>query len=397
MADYSVNSYNLYLDNDRSLASNSTGNDYHLALSQTPIIANSSQYIMLTLIDFNMYRSFNNVNQNNNVIRVYNSNNLATPPLTGGGSLPGVAGTAALGYLTLAAGDPIQRFDLAFQFAVALGTMLNTHMGAAAGAFDLTLVGATKISPLEPATQNSYSNNIISFGLTYVPNGTAAMPITDLALRTYQNDGDAFELLGSNRIKNPLDVTSLSIQTTIQAFPINKILVNCLYPCQLSSESHVYLRTDAQNSNLQTASYNTGDFNVGQERSVLESSRILAKIPIQQEFANFVSRTIKEYSLNLQTKQLTQLRLFLTDSHGRLIPKNINPLVTFNTTTLPDSQDVLGNRDFECNIRVDIMENTNGVFTLKTDMPVIPVPARFGTQPLAVLDYGKSGFNSRPL
>jgi hypothetical protein len=394
MADYTVNNYNLFLDNERTLARDSTGDNYLLSLNQTPITANSSQFIKITLMDFNMYRSFNNVNVNNNVIRVYNTQNLATPPLTGGGTLPGTAGTSALGYLTLRQGDPIQRFDLAFEFAVALGTMLNTHIGAVAGAFDLTLVGPTQISPLEPSTQNSYSNNIITFGLNWIPAASAIQPLTDLALRTYIDDGECFELIGSNRIKNPLNILDLSVQVTLAP---TSVTINCLYPCQLSTDTQIYLRTDVQNTNLQTASYNAQQFVQAQERSALESSRILAKITIQQDYANFVSKTASEFTLMVQAKQLTHFRLFITDSHGRLIPPNNNPLVTFNTTNLEASQDKLGNRNFECTIRVDIMENTNGVFTLKTDMPSISVPARFGTKPLVHLDYGKSGFNSSPL
>ena len=73
-----VNSYNIFLDTERNINATSDGNDLMLSLNQTPITCSSNQYIRLTLQSFSMYKSFTNVNTNNNVFRI-TTTGIATP------------------------------------------------------------------------------------------------------------------------------------------------------------------------------------------------------------------------------------------------------------------------------------------------------------------------------
>ena len=98
------------------------------------------------------------------------------------------------------------------------------------------------------------------------------------------------------------------------------------------------------------------------------------------------------------------MRLYLTDSHGRPIPENVQrqypdfvPLVPANSAGDPNptpvNQSTLGNRSFECVIKVDIVQYMGGQNNVLQSAPVAyTVPARFGTEPLNKLNYGESGY-----
>ena len=124
---------------------------------------------------------------------------------------------------------------------------------------------------------------------------------------------------------------------------------------------------------------------------------------IDNDFVNFATGTQMEYFVNLNTRQLTFLRLYITDSHGRSIPQNVQrhladaagpPVIKGNDPLLPPIEQLtLGNRSWEAAIKVDIVQmmgGQNGV--LQSELPVPTVPARFGTEPLNKLKYGSSGY-----
>jgi len=104
-----------------------------------------------------------------------------------------------------------------------------------------------------------------------------------------------------------------------------------------------------------------------------------------------------EYFVNLTTKNLTFLKLFITDSHGRSIPQNVKynlvPPTENDPLTPPVKQLTLGNRSWEAVIKCDIVQYMGGQNNvLQGPAPVYTVPARFGTEPLNKLDYGESGY-----
>ena len=79
-----VNSYNLFVDTERNLSQDSTGDNIYLPLGQTPITCGSNEFIRLTLQEFSMYKSWNNVNSTNNVFRVADANSEQTSAITVG-------------------------------------------------------------------------------------------------------------------------------------------------------------------------------------------------------------------------------------------------------------------------------------------------------------------------
>ena len=331
-----------------------------------------------------MYKSFTNVNPNNNIFRL----------TTTGGTVP-VPVTDAPLYLKPA--NYPSRFFLANEFASVLAGALATASGATLAAVPITLAGANQITP--PTSGNT--DNIITFQINFTgPHG-----LSTALVRTLVSDGDCFEILGTNRIRKDDTtaawdaLTSLNIDIT----NANYILVKCPYNCQLSSQQNVYLRTDTNNTNIQTESFNAESTDVVGATS-LSSSRILARMIIDNDFVNFTTGTQMEYYVNLNTRQLTFLRLYITDSHGRDIPENVQRYIADNPLAVPPEkgnepiyppakQLTLGNRSWEGCIKVDIVQymgGQNGV--LQSPLPVPTVPARFGTEPLNKLQYGTSGY-----
>tara|TARA_R110002020_G_scaffold117892_2_gene269421 strand:- start:2179 stop:3405 length:1227 start_codon:yes stop_codon:yes gene_type:complete len=397
MATEVVNSYNIYVDTERNITATSKGDDIMLALSQTPITCADNQYIRLTLQSFSMYKSFTNVNPNNNLFRINGD--------FGAGGAPAPTQTDFAVFLEPKNYQSPQL--LGGEFATQLSGALAVLSGVTLGPTPITLPQDITTAGNNP-TDNGNNDNIISF----VINFTAPHQISNLAVQFRIEDGDIFELLGGDRIypTDPNTKTSIFITEApdFGAGPQNdKILVRCKYNCQLSTQQNVYLRTDINNTNIQTESFNSGNTD-NRLATNLSSSRILAKLVIDNEFVNYTTGTQMEYFVNLTTKQITFLRLFLTDSHGRTIPENVRreypprtgptaylPLAGGNglPNPTPVNQSTLGNRSFECIVKVDILQYMGGQNNvLKAPPPPKTVPARFGTEPLNKFDYGESGY-----
>ncbi len=396
MATEVVNSYNIYIDTERNISQTSTGGDIMLALSQTPITCQDNQFIRLTLQSFSMYKSFTNVNINNNLFRINGD--------FGAGAAP--APTASDFAVFLKDADYETGNSLGGEFATQLSGALAYLSGIPLTATPITLPEAITTAGNNPPASGD-TDNIISF----VINFTAPHQISNLAVQFKVSDGDIFELLGGDRIypTDPATQTSIFVNTAPNfgaGVQTDKILVQCKYNHQLSTQQNVYLRTDINNTNIQTESFNSGNTD-NRLATNLSSSRILAKLVIDNQFINYTTGTQMEYFINLTTKQITFLRLHLTDSHGRPIPQNVlrqypartgpNAYQPIASPGLPNpdpvNQSTLGNRSFECIVKVDIIQHMGGQNnTLKAPPPPKSVPARFGTEPLNKFDYGESGF-----
>ena len=352
MANVVANSYNIIIDTERCLNSRSDGDSIYLSLNQTPIECADNQYIRLSLQNFSMYKSHTNVNPNNNMFRITHDG--ATPQNDLSLYLP------PANYSSLN--------DISSTFANILAEQLKTDIGG----ISFTV---NNILPVQSGT----TDNIISFTIKFSSNHG----ITNLLLRTLVTDGDSFEILGTNRIKQSDSASINSLKVDLS--DPTEVRIQCLYNGQLSSQQNVYLRTDAHNTNIQTESYVSLNNDTG---SSLSSSAILGRMIIDNDFIVFNTSTSDEYSVSLAQRRVTQLRLYITDSHSRSIPENVKYV---NNIPVSTQQKRLGNRSFECVIKVDIMQRIHSHNNLLDtgplypalptyDRPIIPVPFKFGNQ-----------------
>ena len=123
----------------------------------------------------------------------------------------------------------------------------------------------------------------------------------------------------------------------------NMFTMNGHYNASLMIEENIYLRTNLQSSSFQTSGFDTGS----EIFPNIIPSQILAKIPLNNptfaftkgstladpslvtdyvyqrpyELINFRDNGNNMYSQLLQSTHISQLRLFITDSYGRLIPE----------------------------------------------------------------------------
>lgn len=354
-----VSSYNIFVDSERDLAPNSRGDNIYLPLQQTPITCADNQFIRLTLQSFSMYKNFTNVNTNNDTFR-YTLNQ----DYSGSGGQNVQSDIA----LELTNQNYASLYDLAKEFGTVLASKLATHLNKTA------TLNLTTIKPANTTTLAGTTNNIISFDIDITAHSIAQPLVVQFKVA----DGDIFELLGGDRIRDATDTTTVSI--TADTSNANKVVITCKFPAQLSTQQNIYLRTNVSNTNIQTESFDAGNNDVVGGDNVMGGSRILGKIIIDNEFATFTSGTQMEYFVNLLQKQVNTLQLYLTDSHGRSLP-------------FLAGQTSLGNASFECVVKVDIVQYMSPMNnTLNSGGVQRTIPARFGTEPLKHIDYGKDNY-----
>jgi hypothetical protein len=428
MATEVVNSYNWFLDTERCVPSAATGDDTSFPLSSTPITCADNQHIRLTLQSFSCYKNFYNVNPNNNKFRVI------LPSGTPGNQIPPVD-YQGINYLTIPQGDYASRHDIALVFTRTVARFLQlafTRDFAGGGTLDEGVVPGNILPSVNTdagtSQDNIYYGEILWNG-TWPPSSAAWLP-EYIVIQANVADGDFFELLGVNRVTDPNDITTSSFAidrgTNGALGPADDgtIKIAGLYPMQLTTQQNIYVRTNLTNTNIETESYDAGSTDV--LNAQMQSSPILGKIIIDNEFCVFTAQTQLEYFVNVAGRQLAFCRLYLTDSHGREIPSGVRrvecPILDqttkWDTLTAPNDylsiepllnnqkdigyspspinqnkQKTLGNFSYEGVIKIDIVQYLGGQNNvLQSQLPVKTIPARFGSEPLNNLDYGKSGY-----
>lgn len=337
MSEQIVNSYNIFVDSDNSLTGN--GTEFQVSVANAGVSCTEGQQIRCSLMSFNMYKNFYNVNENNNSLVVRTNIGATTITLT------------EKNYKTI--GD----------IAVDLANKLITPLSADApntGSFE-----ATTIEPSTNTTMDDTSNRIINIVLTFKNAGVAtAHGLSSCILQSFSSVGDSAILLGGDRIEDPADTSTSSFNVSVAT---NTITITGKYPAQRSTDEHIYLRTDLPNNSLETQSLASGR---STHSTQVLSSDILAKIPIDHEFCHFEASTGREFFLNLTSTNINTMRFYLRDSRDRLLP-------TAGTGT---KQRTLGNLHCSFVLRFDIIQRYN-VGGLQTP----PVPQNIPAGKIGVL------------
>ena len=348
-----IDTHNIFIDTSCANKESSTnGDDFQLHLNTQSIDADRGQFIRLTLNDFNCYKTWTNVNANNSVFIMS----------TNGGTTVSKNAIAKQNYAEL--------HDLATEFADVVSTQLL------ADAQDNTSTATTAVvSALTPDNQagiNGTTDNIISFKITF--NQTHTLTIADIRIQFFEEEGDIYALLGGNRIYGSTPSTENSVVISGNTTEIN---VQCLYPAQRSTTSHIFLRTSLTTGATETASLSQ-ETNI-EDASEASYSNILAKIPINSEFCNFTANTGKEYFIDLRQKHLNNIRLYLTDQHNRRIGRRPTQ-TSLKTASGYDNinaieQSTLGNLSFSCVLRTEVIQG-GPINEVQFPRPQPVIPAR---------------------
>ena len=173
---------------------------------------------------------------------------------------------------------------------------------------------------------------------------------------------DAFEIMGGcNHTRNVVDGTTAqqydSLKNMFSVTPSGNTGANPAtfvfqghFQASLATKENVYLRTNIQSTNVQSAGFDTGS----SAFPYILNSRILAKIPINNPYTLYTACTDADdkvtrceyespyhlikyqddgsglYSMLLTTKEITTMRLTLTDAYGRLLPEESAEQISCN-------------------------------------------------------------------
>jgi len=327
-----VSSFNLFVDSDTNLSGK--GDDLLVNMASAGLQAGEGQFVRLNLESFNMFKNFYNVNTNNNSFRlVINGSSTATfviPPKN---------------YKTIG--------DIATAWSTACATAIVSILG-----------GTSTVSLLLPDNtlqMDDTSDRIISATFTNSASSTS------IIVQCIQADGDSYALIGGDRlITTDLVTSSMSITRTSATVYV----ISGKYPAQRMTDEHVYLCSDIPNNNIETTALSSA---VISTYAHINTTTILAKIPIDHEFINFNTATGREFIMNLPNKTINTLRFYLRDSKGRPVGRASGNSATTGGTT----QNTLGN--FNCS------------FVVKVEIVQTGVPKKLMSEPVPDLYPKKNG------
>jgi len=362
-----VESYNLFLNTDDATRD---GQNYNFEFGNNALMTrNKDQYIRLTLLNFNMYKNWTDVNSYNSGLMVKK----------GGVYAP----------VTIAHQNYASLHDLATAFGNALLPAIDTVLGGTAS----TLTGTATLPPASAGIAGT-SANIISVTINKAAHGVTQANVTSgdfqlAAIIDPANDAnlaglgllqgaDAALLLGGDRIA--AGSTDQSFIVTI--VDVDTIKVTAKYPGQRSSEPNIYLRINPAPQIFASEAFQTPLTTSGENR--LNPSTILAEVKIDTEFVQYNPQSDKEFFINMYQPAINHFNIQLTDSRNRPLP--------FLT-----GQEIKGNRFFTATLRVDIVQDVAyGQASAAHIQIPHKFPARFDSNLLEKHKNGQSNYNRPP-
>ena len=213
---------------------------------------------------------------------------------------------------------------------------------------------------------------------------------------------DSYALLGGDRIpggsKTPLqnatDLDNTPTSIDIDESDAQKLTFTCRYPAQLQTLRHVYIRAPT----LASTNIGTHGFEKATDDARCDTahSNILGRAVVdfnQNSFIEYAAMTGREFFLNIHQKNLTHLRIKLTDQHNRSLCRQNNASETAAGTG--DHQSTEGNLQFSAVLRIDIIKQRQ-VTELESKPYEANIPARFSNGITLQQRNGKNLFGVGP-
>ena len=374
-----VNSLNLFVDTDRTALlghPQNKGDDVSLHFEGNAVEAGDGEQIRVSIRQFNMFNNLYMVNVNNSRFRVVTSGASPTEtPLELTHRNHKALSTLAEDFAAQLGPHLASRSSTAHQFTVVADTL--EPAGAAMG------LSPTRILKFTLQAQNS-SGVAVNHGLTKI------------LLQCNRGDGDSYALLGAKALDVDSDTESsldVKFEDRDGAASTTDVTVTGFFPMQRMTEQFVYIRC-GQNQNSLESSVLSSD--AGVSRVDIVQSNILAKATRDVEFVHYDAQTCEEYTITLQQRRLSTLRLFLTDSKGRPLGRVSSDSsngtaagsVLSDGTVANRTQSTAGNLFFNAVIKIDVV-HVQDPKALSTAPPRPPVPAREAQAVVTWPDYGR--------
>jgi hypothetical protein len=198
--------------------------------------------------------------------------------------------------------------------------------------------------------------------------------------------GDAYKLFGGTRIERdklnlPAQGDDTSGYSCMRPYYVNNTDVVLEFPFNYSlrSEKLAYLRTSQVNNNIATTSFLASNRN--EDKVGLESTQLMAAIPLQDEYLYYQAPTDHNFFVNFTSKQATLLEFSIVDSCGRQFPY------------MGVHQGSNGNRSFELIVRVDRIKRTEEhPEQFSTNPPAKSTAPRMANAPTQWMSRGIPGY-----
>ena len=277
----------------------------------------SGEYQQLTLLNFEMRRSWYNINDSNNKFYLFSA--------TG----------SHLEEVTIVPGTYSEYTDLATAIALAINDALPAYVTGSG-------IGSIALAATSPVTYSPISRK---FSITFVDSGDTevicfhakgqAPPHANVSLSGLFND--SYVILGA--------VPCRDVNTFVPALKKTGEVHASHHPASLSSLTAIYLRCNLQTGNWQSDSYSLTTV----DSNRVHESDIIARIAVDSTnyqapdlyIIDFEDSGGDMFRFPLQQKALSQLYLSVTDARGR-------PLQEVSST-----QRDLGLLNFTCTFRWD--------------------------------------------
>ena len=377
-----VNSFNLFLDSEKATLvgdKQSEGDNVKLHFEGNSIEAGDGEIIRISLLNFTMYNNIYHINGNNNTLKIF----------AGGATSAITADSGDTVYLTP---QYIERLHaISNDFATTIKSHLVTRAvanGAAVASFE-----TTSALPPQANQMQSTGNRLLDITLTAKDSGGSTInhSLNAVSIQCLEPQGDSYAILGGNRIDKTPTNNASSFKITASG---STIRIQGYYPMQRTSDPYIYLRCNQAQTGLEMSVLQKA---IGGSNMDIVNSNILAKAFRQVEFIHYDSATGEEYFMHLQTKKLSNLDIFITDSKGRSLGRRPNELhkktasglisSIDNNTFDGTSQSTQGNLFFTGVLRVDIIK-VRDVRKLETQMLERPKPASKASGVLVWQDHG---------
>jgi hypothetical protein len=360
-----VETRNLFTDSAEVISGNCR--DFSMNLPQGVLRCNPDQSMRITLNTFSMFKNFYDVNKYNSVfyvigaVRATGAYDWSAPVAIENGDYQGFTG---------------DQFGLTIKIQTALTAAILAGSGVA-------------VPPNGVVVEYNRLNRLMTITIDQANHATTKFYLTSFTIANYDSAATGIipTIIGSN-IVNAFQSTHIimggckeqrgEVATVADLEPMynresdaagGDVVFVGYYNANLRSETNIYLRTDLQSTSFQTANFDIGD----NLFPYIVNSNILAKIPIPPNRFSYVEEYNKTqnqitsvfdyeadcetitfmdngnnvFSILMASKGVGSLRLFITDSFGRVLPEISKEQIDCSSLA------------FTTSLRVDVFQETS--------------------------------------
>ena len=358
--DFAAESQEVFIDTQSSYGASAPGNqfdNFKINFNTQPFEAGDDSIIRISLTQFNSQKTWYDVNENNNTIRIYNAASTAL--------------NATDDLIEIPKADYMNNNLLADQ----LGASIKEKLDTAFKTGSVTFVSSATAQTISVATNAADTGRLVPdteqyknlnrFDLVFTaPTGqgfdtdvifqTLQIPIDQVVtltggeiLTSVQKFNDSYWLLGGKRVETYEAVpTSQSFAvniSTVGGTTNDTMRVRGYFPMatEVHTLPHLYIRCDVADNQVTSNMISANE----QHNHSATHSTILGKVPRfmngRQQVSYTLDSGLTNYFSNVNTRFLNDLRFTVVDHRGRLIPAAY------------DDQKTLGNMFLNMSIKIE--------------------------------------------